>query len=61
MSDQLCTARGTVGTEQGEGNTKEKGLSQGLLEMLVGGFPEMLLQEWRKQCGGRDGSGEHHS
>lgn len=61
VGEQLCRARGAAGTEQGQGNTREKGLEQGLLGMLVWGLPGMLLQEWRRQSGRRDGRGEQHS
>lgn len=50
-----------MGTEQDEENPKGKGLEQGLPEVLLWGRPGMLLQELRKQCGKRDGSGGNHS
>lgn len=53
MSDQLCTARGAVGTEQGKGNTREKGLTHvGIPRDVPAGVEEAV---W-----GSDGRGENH-
>lgn len=48
MGDQLCTARGAAGTEQGEGNTTEKRLAQGLLGIPRGAPAEVEEAVWEK-------------